>query len=260
MPGMPRILRFVSRVAALVRAVSSASLPAQRGGPLTPEQAASRWALENELQSLAVVDRKVMMPMRDGVRLATDIYRPKNATGQRADRVRQDAVQLQLLGRAQRRARRHDRGAHRRQARLCLRRPERARPLLLRRPLRHPGGADDRRLRRDGVAVEAGVVERKGWRDRLLVHGGISARRARRERPSRVCRDERAGIRRRHRPRRPLLRAGQLVSRRRHADAVHHLAVRRAEPGAPDVPAQHVAGGSDQGVQALRPRRTGAAR
>ena len=33
------------------------------------------------MQSLAVVDRKVMMPMRDGVRLATDIYRPKNVTG-----------------------------------------------------------------------------------------------------------------------------------------------------------------------------------
>jgi putative CocE/NonD family hydrolase len=29
------------------------------------------------LQEVAVVDQKVMMPMRDGVRLATDIYRPK---------------------------------------------------------------------------------------------------------------------------------------------------------------------------------------
>ena len=36
---------------------------------------------EKELQSLAIVDRKVMLPMRDGVRLATDIYRPKNAAG-----------------------------------------------------------------------------------------------------------------------------------------------------------------------------------
>ena len=36
---------------------------------------------EKELQSLAVVERKMMIPMRDGVRLATDIYRPKNATG-----------------------------------------------------------------------------------------------------------------------------------------------------------------------------------
>ena len=29
------------------------------------------------LKSIAVIDQKVMMPMRDGVRLATDIYRPK---------------------------------------------------------------------------------------------------------------------------------------------------------------------------------------
>src|SRR5262245_54524705 len=36
---------------------------------------------EAELQSIAVVERKVMMPMPDGVRLATDIYRPKNAAG-----------------------------------------------------------------------------------------------------------------------------------------------------------------------------------
>ena len=30
-----------------------------------------------ELNEIAVVDQKIMMPMRDGVRLATDIYRPK---------------------------------------------------------------------------------------------------------------------------------------------------------------------------------------
>ena len=30
-----------------------------------------------KLEEIAIVDQKVMMPMRDGVRLATDIYRPK---------------------------------------------------------------------------------------------------------------------------------------------------------------------------------------
>ena len=30
-----------------------------------------------KLDSIALIDQKVMMPMRDGVRLATDIYRPK---------------------------------------------------------------------------------------------------------------------------------------------------------------------------------------
>ena len=34
-------------------------------------------ALWEEINSLAIVDQKVMMPMRDGVRLCTDIYRPK---------------------------------------------------------------------------------------------------------------------------------------------------------------------------------------
>ena len=30
-----------------------------------------------ELEKIAVIDQKIMMPMRDGIRLATDIYRPK---------------------------------------------------------------------------------------------------------------------------------------------------------------------------------------
>ncbi|MFC2158345.1 CocE/NonD family hydrolase [Acidobacteriota bacterium] len=44
-------------------------------------QAASKAPAQDEildsLKSIAVIDQKVMMPMRDGVRLATDIYRPK---------------------------------------------------------------------------------------------------------------------------------------------------------------------------------------
>jgi uncharacterized protein len=34
-------------------------------------------AIFDQLNEIAVIDQKVMMPMRDGVRLATDIYRPK---------------------------------------------------------------------------------------------------------------------------------------------------------------------------------------
>ncbi|HRG80472.1 MAG TPA: acylase, partial [Cyclobacteriaceae bacterium] len=30
-----------------------------------------------KLEAIAIIDQKVMMPMRDGERLATDIYRPK---------------------------------------------------------------------------------------------------------------------------------------------------------------------------------------
>ena len=53
---------------------------AQRPGGLSQEVLARRWALEAELQSIAVVERKVMVPMRDGKRMAADIYRPKDST------------------------------------------------------------------------------------------------------------------------------------------------------------------------------------
>ncbi len=53
---------------------------AQPGAPLTPQAAAARAATEKELQSIAIVDRKVMLPMRDGKRMATDIYRPKDTS------------------------------------------------------------------------------------------------------------------------------------------------------------------------------------
>lgn len=54
--------------------------------PLAPGQGvrpdaqliARRQALEQELEAIAVVDRKVMIPMRDGKRMAADIYRPKD--------------------------------------------------------------------------------------------------------------------------------------------------------------------------------------
>lgn len=38
------------------------------------DEADALWA---EMQEVAIVEQKVMMPMRDGIRLATDIYRPK---------------------------------------------------------------------------------------------------------------------------------------------------------------------------------------
>ena len=60
---------------------ATALVRAQQGGTLSAADKQRRWDVENELQSIAVVDRKVMMPMPDGVRLATDIYRPKNAGG-----------------------------------------------------------------------------------------------------------------------------------------------------------------------------------
>jgi putative CocE/NonD family hydrolase len=79
MPRMSRTPRFLLALS-LAIALSAAAVVGQRGA-FTPQQAEQRWALEKELQSLAVVERKVMMPMRDGVRLATDVYYPKQSSG-----------------------------------------------------------------------------------------------------------------------------------------------------------------------------------
>jgi hypothetical protein len=78
---MSTVRRLLS--AAIVASVlaSTVTVLAQRGFVLSPEQSQRRWQSEQDLQALAVVDRKVMMPMRDGVRLATDIYRPKDVEG-----------------------------------------------------------------------------------------------------------------------------------------------------------------------------------
>jgi putative CocE/NonD family hydrolase len=57
---------------------------APRPAAAQDEQAAAiaeRERLEAELQEIAVVQRKLMVPMRDGVRLATDVYYPKDADG-----------------------------------------------------------------------------------------------------------------------------------------------------------------------------------
>jgi putative CocE/NonD family hydrolase len=66
--------------ATIVCALVFTNLHAQQA-PLTQQEKDQRIQTEKQLESLAVIERKVMVPMRDGVRLATDIYRPKNATG-----------------------------------------------------------------------------------------------------------------------------------------------------------------------------------
>jgi putative CocE/NonD family hydrolase len=59
--------------ALLITCCSTAQVP-----PPDPVVVAKRNAIEKELESLAFIDRKVMVPMRDGKRMATDIYRPKD--------------------------------------------------------------------------------------------------------------------------------------------------------------------------------------
>lgn len=76
----------IAALGAAVIAVPVLSRPAM-ALPSTSDQVPtdySKWsqsALEAELAKRAVVQKKVRMPMRDGVNLSTDIYRPKDATG-----------------------------------------------------------------------------------------------------------------------------------------------------------------------------------
>src|SRR5262245_64118283 len=59
----------------------AASLAHAQPAPRSVTERQKRIDTEKELQSLAVVERKLMIPMADGVRLATDVYRPKSASG-----------------------------------------------------------------------------------------------------------------------------------------------------------------------------------
>ena len=78
---MKRSIIRVILATAVLCAGAIATVRAQQGAPLTTEQKEQRLQTEKELESAAIIERKVMVPMRDGVRLGTDIYRPKNASG-----------------------------------------------------------------------------------------------------------------------------------------------------------------------------------
>ena len=72
------INRFVLAAVAAVLLATSVSLSQTRGTqPSDAELRESRNKIEAELESAAVIDRKVMVPMRDGLRMQADIYRPK---------------------------------------------------------------------------------------------------------------------------------------------------------------------------------------
>lgn len=77
---MSRPYKQASTLLAVVLLFTSLSFtqnrPAQRSDD---EERQRRNQIEAELQSLAVVERKVMVTMRDGVRMQADIYRPKDA-------------------------------------------------------------------------------------------------------------------------------------------------------------------------------------
>src|SRR5438270_12676749 len=63
-----------------IQSIPNQSVQSQGRAGLTPEVIARRNSIEQELQSVAIVERKLMIPMRDGKRMATDVYRPKDTS------------------------------------------------------------------------------------------------------------------------------------------------------------------------------------
>jgi len=73
-----RLQSSILVLSALFLALSSAF--SQQRTPPDPELVAKRSAIEKELESVAVIERKLMVQMRDGKRMATDVYRPKDTS------------------------------------------------------------------------------------------------------------------------------------------------------------------------------------
>ena len=65
-------------LAILCMAMVHAPYARAQGRSAQAEVIARRDAVEKELEAVAIVERKVMVPMRDGKRLQADIYRPKD--------------------------------------------------------------------------------------------------------------------------------------------------------------------------------------
>src|SRR5205823_836833 len=60
--------------------VTFLTVSAQQRTPPDPELVKKREATERQLESIAIIERKLMVPMRDGKRMAADVYRPKDTS------------------------------------------------------------------------------------------------------------------------------------------------------------------------------------
>ena len=75
---MRKLSRTLVASIAFVLLLTSVSFSQNRGtGASDAELRQNRNQIEAELESLAVIERKIMVPMRDGMRMQADIYRPK---------------------------------------------------------------------------------------------------------------------------------------------------------------------------------------
>ncbi len=97
---------------ALACAITVSTLAQGPRQQLTPEQTKAliekRESIEKQLEDIAIIDRKVMVPMKDGARMAADIYRPKDTSKKVPHHLQPHTVQLQLLGRPPRQLPRYD--------------------------------------------------------------------------------------------------------------------------------------------------------
>lgn len=75
------MLKKIVLVGAIVGILLSNAIAQPRPTP-DPAVIEKRFQIEKELNDIAVVDRKVMVPMRDGKKMAADIYRPKDTSKQ----------------------------------------------------------------------------------------------------------------------------------------------------------------------------------
>ena len=73
-------IRWQSVFLAAGMAVGIAPMASAQPPQASAQLAEARKTLEQELESVAIVERKVMVPMRDGKRMAADIYRPKDTS------------------------------------------------------------------------------------------------------------------------------------------------------------------------------------
>ncbi len=78
---LTKLMVWISVGLAIAIIATPTTAPAQgRGNRPDPQMIAAREKDEKELESIAIIERKVMVPMRDGKRMAADIYRPKDTS------------------------------------------------------------------------------------------------------------------------------------------------------------------------------------
>ena len=206
--------------------------------PLTPEETKAliekRAAIEKQLEDIAIIDRKVMVPMKDGVRIATDIYRPKDTSKKypiifsrtpynfnfwdvKLGGYRDMTTELDAVKRGYVLIEMNERGHFFSEGNYDI----------LGAPL------SDANDQFNWMSAQP-WSSRQDRPHRLLLHGRVAARRGI-ARQQGLDHHHPAELRRRCRQGRPVQRARQLVSWRRRSDALHRLALRRTEPGPPHL-------------------------